>query len=185
LLYIDNGEQVYLTEENSSITILASDMNNLIYFTDDILQPSHDISFRVIDRDNNGNLWVSNSATLTMDKTVANITGNQPAVVGDLSIKVNNQVTTTLTLAMFTTDLNPPYNDPENDLIDAIRIDEISTDNKGQFLYNSSPLVTGQIITREELDAGLFVHVGPNSTDIETDAFNFSVRDEGSGIWVK
>lgn len=169
-------------EDPSYITILASDLSNVYFFTDDLTQASNDLSIQVIDKDIDGNLWVSNSATITMNKTVG---GNAPATIGDAAIKTANQVTTTLTLAMFTTGLTPPYNDPESDLIDAIRIDEISTANVGEFQYNSVAITEGQIITREDLDAGLFTHVGASSADIETDSFNFSARDEGSGVWVQ
>ena len=85
---------------------------------------------------------------------------------------------------MFTSSLTPPYNDPEGDLIDAIRIDEISTANLGQFLYNNIPVTAGQIITREDIAAGLFTHVAANQDDIYGDVFDFSARDEGSQQWV-
>lgn len=186
LLYYEDGtDSVYLPQDASSITILASDISNLYYFTDDEIQTSHGLTVSVIDKDRFGNLWVSNTVTMTVDKTGQGTDGNLPATIGDQAIKVGNQTITTLTLAMFTSGLTPPYNDPEADLIDAIRIDEISTANVGEFRYNGTPLITGQIITREELEAGLFTHAGANSNDIETDSFNFSARDEGSGIWIK
>lgn len=185
LKYVSNGSSVILGENASNLTLLASDLNNLSFYTDDTSQTSHQISISAIDKDRFGKLWVSNIATLTMSKTAINNVGNQPATIGDNAIKVGNQITTTLTLSMFTSGLTPPYNDPEADLIDAIRIDEISTANVGEFRYDGSPIVEGQIITREDLQAGLFTHVGASSNDIETDSFNFSARDEGSGIWVK
>lgn len=125
----------------------------------------------------------SNEATLTI--IGASTSENLPPEIGDQTIYADNRVNTVLTLAMFTSDLTPPYNDPENDLIDAIRIDEVSTANTGQFLYNGTPIVVGQIITREDLASGLLVHQGPNQDAISSDVFNFSVRDEGSQIWVE
>lgn len=110
---------------------------------------------------------------------------NQPPVLGDNTIYVDNRAITELTLAMFTSQLTPPYNDPEGDLIDAIKIDEISTANEGVFLFNDLPVQVGDIITREDLEAGLFVHEGPNQDTISSDVINFSARDEGSLIWVQ
>ena len=86
---------------------------------------------------------------------------------------------------MFTSLLTPPYNDPESDLIDAIRIDEISTANTGEYLYNDVAISEGQIITREDLVANLFKHVGPDTSSLSSDVINFSARDEGSQIWVQ
>jgi len=180
----DTGNQIF-EQNNSSITVLASDLNNIIYFTNNTTQSSYDIFISVIDKDSDGNFWISNTATLTMDKTAISSTGNQPPTIGDAAIKVGNQVTTTLTLAMFTTDLTPPYNDPEGDALDAIRIDEISTANTGEFRLNNVAIADGQVITVDEINAGDFTHVGASSNDIETDSFNFSVRDAVSQIWVQ
>lgn len=110
---------------------------------------------------------------------------NQPATIGDNTIYVANRTTTILSLAVFTSQLTPPYNDPEGDLIDAIRIDEISTANLGFFQLNDINVVVGQIITREDLNAGLFTHVGPDQDAINSDVINFSARDEGSLKWVQ
>lgn len=106
---------------------------------------------------------------------------NEPATIDDKSIEVNNNVTTTLTLAMFTS----VYSDPEGDLIDAIRIDDIHSTNQGTFYVGGIEVVEGQIITREQLIADDFTHVGPDIQTIATDSFIFSARDEGSGIWVQ
>lgn len=125
----------------------------------------------------------SNSAVYTIEGSV--VDANSPASIGDITIYAENRVNTVLTLAMFTSQLTPPYNDPEQDLIDAIRIDEISTANEGVFLYNGAQIIEGQIVTREDLEAGLFVHQAPNQDAINSDVFNFSARDEGSMQWVQ
>lgn len=109
---------------------------------------------------------------------------NQPATIGDIEIRVGGGTTTKITLEHFTSHANPPYNDPENDLIDAIRIDKIYPDNNGTFLYKGSPVVTNQIITREDIQAGHLVHQGVNPDDYKTDGLSFSLRDEGSGKWI-
>lgn len=109
---------------------------------------------------------------------------NSPATIGDNIIYGANRVTTILTLAMFTTQLAPPYSDPENDLIDAIRIDSISTSNLGIYYLNNITITAGLIITRENLIAGVFKHVGADIDTVSSDSFTFSARDEGSQIWI-
>ena len=107
---------------------------------------------------------------------------NLPPTIDDNTITVENGVTTTLTLAMFTTDAR--YSDPEGDLLDAIRIDKIYSNNLGLFYVDGISLSEGQIITREQLEAGVFTHVGATVESIQKDGFEFSVRDEGSQTWV-
>jgi hypothetical protein len=110
---------------------------------------------------------------------------NLPAEVGDNTIYAGNRITTVLTLEMFTSQLAPPYNDPEGDLIDAIRIDEVSLANVGVYELNDVEVNEGDIITREDLNAGLFKHVGADTDSVSSDTFSFSARDEGSLIWVQ
>ncbi len=140
------------------------------------------ITFRV--SDNNVNYLYSSVETINISSDVA-YSDNQPvADIGDNTIYASNRSTTILTLFMFTGGLTPPYNDPEGDLIDAIKIIDISGANTGTYYVNGAPIVEGQIITREEIEAGLFTHVGPDQDAISSDTFQFQARDEGSQIWV-
>lgn len=167
-------------ENISSITINKNDISNWSLYTSSDSIFSHDIQFQIVDLQNEI-LVPSNIATLTVNRA-ASI--NQPATIGDNTIIVDNRTILTFTLNMFTDNLSPPYNDPENDLIDAIRIDEISTANLGQFKLNNIDLIEGDIISREDIEGGLFTYESPNRDDIYSDSFNFSARDEGSQIWV-
>ena len=167
-------------ENSSSINILKADIPKWSLLSTSNAQYIHSISFKIIDYVN-GVFIESNTATLTVNRTSSQ---NQPATIGDITISVGNRAVTVFTLAMFTSQLTPPYNDPENDLIDAIRIDEISTANKGTFYLNGVPIVENQIITREDIVAGLFTHESANQNDIWSDAFEWSARDEGSKIWI-
>mgnify|MGYP003651567185 FL=1 len=76
------------------------------------------------------------------------------------------------------------YLDPEGDDLDAIRIDAISTSNQGSFLYNGLSIAVGQIITKSDLDAGMFTHAGAQIDTVSSDVIEISVRDSGSLIWV-
>lgn len=169
-------------ENNSSITILKSQIPNWsLYANPSSTNFIHDIQYSIIDLVGNTQVE-SNISTLTVDRVA--FSGNQPATIGDNTESTSNRSVKTLTLAMFTTNLTPPYNDPDGDLIDAIRLDEISTANKGKFYLNGNEVVVNQIITREDINAGLFTYESPNQDDIWADAFNFSARDEGTLQWV-
>jgi hypothetical protein len=110
---------------------------------------------------------------------------NNPPTIGDNTILVENNVVTVLTLDMFTTNTIGPYSDPEGDLIDAIRIDRIHGTNQGTFYVDGIEITKGQIITREQIDAGKFTHTGADIDTVASDGFEFSARDEGSQIWVQ
>lgn len=167
-------------ENDSWITILKADIPKWRLFSTSTSIYSHNITYRFVDLV--GTTFIeSNTATLTVNRTGGE---NQPPTIGDNTQIVDNRAVTTFTLAMFTTQLAPPYNDPEGDLIDAIRIDEISTANQGVFKLNGITITEGQIITREDLNAGLFTHEAANVDTISSDVFSFSARDEGSQIWV-
>ena len=125
------------------------------------------------------------SASKTVSVSNSAYVENEAATIGDVFITTSNRTETILTLAMFTNLMSPPYSDPESDLIDAIRIDSISGSNQGVFLLNGIAIQEGDIITREDLIAGDFKHVGPNVDSISTDTIDFSARDEGSLIWVQ
>lgn len=124
----------------------------------------------------------SNQAAIILNKDKETGT-NQSATVGDNSIYADNLATTVLLPSMFT-DGNPAYSDPENDPLDAIRIDRIGTSNQGAYNYNGVAVAVGQVITSAELTAGLFVHVGASTNSVSSDVIDFSVRDTGSLIWV-
>lgn len=163
---------------------LSTDTINLFYNRTDLeIFGPDDFTFRV--SDNPADYLFSALQTFSVSATVISGTTNLPATIGDNTIYVDNRVETIITLAMLTTGLTPPYNDPEADLIDAIRIDEISTANIGKFYINTVEIQVNDIITREDLIANLLTHDGPNQDAINSDVFNFSARDEGSQIWVQ
>ena len=114
-LYI-NGVS-YGESAGDKITVLASDVDEITYYTSSSTTNTHALTVNVIDKDQYNRLTLSSPSTITVDRTLQTSAGNQPATIGDSAIYVANQIPTILTLAMFTTGLQPPYNDPEADLI--------------------------------------------------------------------
>jgi len=122
--------------------------------------------------------------TVTVEELVPDVVNESP-VIGDRAQYAGNRTVTVFSVADFTTKTIAPYFDPEANDLDAIRIDEVSTANTGTFYYLGAPVIVGQVITNAEIASGAFYHEGPDSNSITTDAFEASVRDTGSMIWVQ
>ena len=101
-----------------------------------------------------------------------------PQTVGDYSTTIPNRDVLVFTSSMFTTNTTPPYQDPENDPADAIRIDSLPQD--GVIKYNNIPVIVGQIISIDDINNGLLIYESPDQDSADIDNFNFSVRDTGS-----
>lgn len=143
---------------------------------------NYNVRFRISDNYLPNSLY---SAVHTVTIINSKYVENNPPTIGDIAVTADNRAETILTLDMFTTQMKPPYNDPEGDLIDAIRIDSISSANEGIFYYDNNPIEVGDIITREDISSGLFKHIGPNIDSLSGDSMEFSARDEGSQKWVQ
>lgn len=161
-----------LTEE---LDLIYTRTNNAAFGPDDF-------TFRV--SDNAVEYLYSSLQTMSVFADIVTDINLPPADIGDNTIYTTNRAITVLTLDMFTSDLQPPYNDPEGDLIDAIKIIDISNANQGVYKLNGVAILEEQIITREDINAGLFIHEGPDIDTVSSDTFQFQARDEGSGIWV-
>jgi len=176
-----NGTLTYNSIDVTTNQVIPKEsIGSLVYTRNSTLGYSTNFNYAVYD--DNQNPLQSNTVQMAIEVIVAS---NQPATIGDNTIYSDNREVTILTLAMFTSGLTAPYNDPEADLIDAIRIDDISSTNVGVFKLNGIAISELDIITREQLNASLFTHEGPNQDTISSDVFGFSARDEGSLIWVQ
>lgn len=175
-----NGTLTYnLLPVTVNQTIAKASIGSLIYTRS--VDTAYGTSFTFAIFDDNQNPAQSSAVAMTV--TVEAV--NAVAVIGDNTIYPANRVETILTLAMFTTDTTLAYSDAEGDLLDAIRIVEISLENQGTYYIEGIAISVGDIITREQMNAGSFKHVGPDSNSISSDVFEFEGRDEGSLTWVK
>lgn len=102
-----------------------------------------------------------------------------PSQVGNYTLNVLNRATgTVLTLAMFSTDTTPPYSDPENDPVNAVRIDTLP--NLGTLKLNGVNVTANQIILATAINANQLTYDSPDQNAISNALFTFSVRDNGS-----
>ena len=161
--------------------IALADLGSLSYWKITNAGVSESLVFSISNTNPDNTLWTSNT---TIPITIAAVGNSAISSLGDSTMYVNNNVVTILTSDMFTSQLSPAYADPDGDLLHSIRIDEISGSNQGTFLYNSGALIIGQVITKAQLDAGLFTHTGATASTITSDVILFSARDTGSLIWV-
>lgn len=170
-----------LSYNGIAVTINQSipDPTLLIYTRNDNGSYGTTFTFAVTD-DNVENPRESSAATMTVTVD-AIVLDNSPATMGDIAFSDNNRIQHVFTMAEF----NLAYADIDGDLMDAIRIDEISDANVGVYTFFGVAVTVGQIITREEINAGAFVHVAPDQNAIGTDSITISVRDEVNRTWVQ
>lgn len=140
---------------------------------------SDEIAFKI--RDDNSNPLLSDVALVNVNVLPKE---NLPPIIGDIDLVVEYNTRTVLTYDIFLNQMDPSYSDPEGDEIDAIRIDRIPTNNRGIFVLDQSPVANGTIISADMLRANRLAHLGPDDNAVNTDYFEFSVRDVGSLIWV-
>ena len=106
-----------------------------------------------------------------------------PSQVGDGLSELDYGDTLVFTKALLTTNLVPPYQDPEGDEPQSIRILAIPTD--GELQLNGVAVINNQVISFSDIEAGLFTYVPDINIKISQGLnFQFEISDEGSGQFV-
>ncbi len=118
-----------------------------------------------------------NMGTFTINS--APYVNRAPSSVGDYELDVNNRAVTPLTLAMFTTLTTPAYADPEGDAVKEVRIDTLPQD--GVLKLSGVPVLAGAVILVADVNLGNLVYESPLQDAFDTDSFEFSLSDVGSG----
>jgi hypothetical protein len=118
-----------------------------------------------------------NMGTFTINS--APYVNQAPSSVGDYELDVNNRAVTPLNLAMFTTLTTPAYADPEGDAVKEVRIDTLPQD--GVLKLSGAPVSPGTVILVADINAGNLVYDSPLQDTFDTDSFDFSLSDVGSG----
>lgn len=105
-----------------------------------------------------------------------------PTQIGNNLVELENRETYIFTVADFTTDTVPPYEDPENNPVEDIILRWIQLPGK-LYIQNSStgaevPVGTNQIIPISAIASGRLRYESPNTNSIARGEFSFGVRDE-------
>ena len=85
-----------------------------------------------------------------------------------------------VTIQDVTTELDPPYRDPDNDPLLKIKILDINSNNTGVFRLSNTPINIGQEILASEISSGGFTYSGIIEESEYTDFFSFDAADTGS-----
>ena len=96
---------------------------------------------------------------------------------GELDIVVGEEKI--ITKSMLTTDLNPPYSDPEGDDADMLKV--ITVPLSGVLKLNGVLVVDGQEISFTDIDSGLFTYKSEGFPSGEIEKFEFEISDSASG----
>lgn len=121
----------------------------------------------------------NNMGTFTI--TSAAYINQAPSSIGDYSLSVSNRAVSTLTLAMFTTDTTPAYADPEGDAAASVRIDTLPAD--GILYLDGVAVIAGQEISVADINSNLLTYESPDQDALDSDTFEFSIADAGSGLY--
>lgn len=105
-----------------------------------------------------------------------------PNQSGWLLISDNENSIYAFTLANFTTETTPIYKDPENDILEAIKVTSLPT--VGVLKLSAIAIIAGDTITAAQLSGGLFTYTSIASVEGYTDSdMEFLVSDVGSSIF--
>lgn len=110
---------------------------------------------------------------------------NQPPnQVGNNQKTINYGNDLTFTIADFTTDTTPVYQDPEGDAASQLKILTLPT--TGTLKYNNTAVTLNQVINFSDINNGLLVF-SPDTTNTSTHSvnFDFAIADSGSGIFTE
>lgn len=111
--------------------------------------------------------------------TINNQENLPPTEVGDGSKTINYGSILTFTRADFTSNTTPPYSDPEGDPASLLKI--LSLPTRGFIKLNNTRVTVNQIISFDDIDAGLLTYESDNSIiNKNTEGFTFAIADKGS-----
>ena len=154
---ISSGNFTYVSQDNDS------------YYTEKFL-------FDVADE---GSSTLSGLTDGVFNVEVAELENQPPDSVGDITLSTDYGTTITFTVANFTTETSPAYNDPEGDSPYKLKI--LSLPSTGTLSHNQVNVVLNQEILFSEIFQGYFVYIpDPANTNSYVDTFDYEISDEGS-----
>mgnify|MGYP000268288445 CR=1 FL=1 len=188
----DNPENLKITSlptngslEKDGITLVLNDiisfsdiaLGKLNYVSDSLNKTSHTGVFNFSISDEGSHQFTSGGI---MTFNIAAYV-NQAATVGDGSATVDEGNILTFTKAMFTTNTNPPYSDPEGDLPLLLRITQLPA--SGTIKLNNVAITANQEISFSDIDLGLLIYTQSANAGGTMPIFNFQIKDVGSNTW--
>ena len=105
---------------------------------------------------------------------------NQPPVIGNNTIILNNRQNKIFNLIDFTSNTTPPYYDEENDVLDSIQIKELNLSPDTYLKLNGINVIINQIITVNQITNGLLTYITKDTDNSITSNFKWIGKDTGS-----
>lgn len=129
---------------------------------------------------------VSDQGSLTFTtvsyKFIFNVDGNvnqAPSNVGNGSADLFVGETFVFTRASLTSQLNPPYSDPEGDSAENLLVVTVPT--AGKLELNGITVISNQVISFTDIDSGLLTYFANEYPSGGIEGFTFMISDSGSG----
>lgn len=169
---------------DQSITATDIAAGNLVYTTNTLSTGAYvDNGMTFLVSDVISGLYNSVAQQVIFDVEADGTVNLQPSQVGDGSLDVTVGSEIVFTRAMFTTDLDIPYSDPEGDAADKLKV--LALASFGTIKLNGSPVSVNQEIDFSDIDAGLFTYTSTSLPGAgESESFQFEIADSGSGNFV-
>ena len=124
----------------------------------------------------------SSTFTTTPQRFIMNVdndVNSSPATVGDGETDMIVGETFTFTRESLTTQLNPPYSDPEGDIAENLWV--ITAPTTGELRLDGALVIDNEIISFTDIDSGLLTYYASEYPDGGIEGFAFQISDVGSG----
>ena len=166
------GDVITSSELSSGVFKYQADASDTIGYSDGFM------SFTVSDT---GSLLYTTSPKAVTLLAGSNV-NQSPSSVGSGQADVSVGSTIVFTRNMLTTQLNPPYLDPEGDIASKLLI--VSVPSYGLLKLNGVTVVNSQEINFTDIDSGLFSYHSNQYPVGGIEGFEFKISDVGSGLYV-
>lgn len=161
----------------TSAQILAGD---LVYEPDPVdVQGYSDSRMRFLVSDTGSSTFTTSPQVMTI--IVEASENDPPSTVGNGEHEMTLGSAFTFTREALTTQLSPPYEDPEGDIASRLRVNRIPT--YGVLTLDGVPVVNNQIISFTDIDNLLLVYTNNGNPGSDIEGFEFEIADVGSEIF--
>jgi hypothetical protein len=173
-----NGVVASVNDEVTSAQLAANELTYESDGADNDGYSNSEMEFLVSDIGSN----LFNTSPNSVLFSVSGSVNLPPTSVGDGEQNIIVGSITTFTRVMLTSQLNPPYEDPESNPAENLLV--VSVPNFGLLKLNGVIVVDGQIISFTDIDSGLLTYTNEGIPENSTEGFSFKISDTGSGIYV-
>ena len=163
------GDEITSTDLNSGLFKYQADGADINGYT------SGEMEFTVADIGSNSFTTSPSNVTFEVDSNI----NEAPSSIGDGEADVVVGQSILMTTAMLTSDLNPPYSDPEGDNPSMLLV--ITVPKYGNLELDGVIVIDDQEISFDDIDSGKLFYVNREFPSGNVEGFDFKISDEGSG----